>query len=115
VDGLAGAPPVERRLPMRYEVGYGVALSPATTWVDLGGQFAVGVDRDGRFESRGGLEAALAPVEGVGLLARVGSRRTDRGARLFWGTGVVIDRVTMDVAYEPDPAGAGWRIGLRVR
>ncbi|MCU0633745.1 MAG: hypothetical protein MUE41_02630 [Gemmatimonadaceae bacterium] len=112
VDGRAV---VDRQIPTRYEIGYGIPLSPQGTWYDLGGQFAVGLDRDGNVASSGGVEFSLVPVEGVGLVARVGSRRTQGVARMTWGTSLAIDRMAFDVAYEPDPAAAGWRLGIRVR
>jgi hypothetical protein len=107
---------LERRAPSRVQFGYGVPLQPLGVHLDLGGNFLVSVERDGFVASRGGVEAGYAPVEGVSIIGRLGSvRRREVGQRVTMGAGLIIDRVGVDVAFEPDGDNAGWRIGMRIR
>jgi hypothetical protein len=107
---------LERRAPTRVLVGYGVPLSPLLAHLDLGGNVLVSVERDGFVSTRGGVEAGYAPVDGVSFIGRLGTvRRRETGLAVTLGAGILVDRVGIDMAFEPDGNNAGWRLGMRIR
>jgi hypothetical protein len=107
---------LERRAPRRLVVGYGVPLQPLLAHLDLGGNVLVSVERDGFVATRGGVEAGYAPVDGVSFIGRLGTvRRRETGLAVTLGAGILVDRVGIDMAFEPDGNNAGWRLGMRIR
>ncbi len=89
--------------------------------VDLGGEAAVSLLRDGSLSPALGGEATYGWLDGYDVTARAGIRRADRvGAEVAHaagsvGAGISADRLSVDYSYSTEAGVVVHRVGLRLR
>jgi hypothetical protein len=114
-DGAIGGSRVQ--LPRRVTAGLAGGGLPVGPF-DLAVAAAVSVLRNGYVTPAAGIELGYTPLDGYTFAARVGARRTERGAQspLTLGAGISVDRVALDYAYERfGGRGGAHRVGVRIR
>jgi hypothetical protein len=104
-------------LPTQLALGMASGTRPIGRWIDFSGAYELNVRRDGDVFTRGGVEVAYVPLEGVTFTGRVGRRRpqSDQERALTLGGGFAVDRVSLDYGWEALRGGAGHRVMVRVR
>ena len=114
-----GVSTARAELPRRATLGAAIGGYAIGTWLDLGGNAAVTVLRDGFVVPMGGGELSYAPLEGWAIDLRAGVRRVRSGSGerpLTLGGGVTLDRFSLDYAMETFTGGVtAHRVGVRVR
>jgi hypothetical protein len=114
LEGMDGPLPARVTLGVAGGLNGGWNVGP----VDLGFTSAATVRRNGHVVPAAGGEITWSPLDGIGVVGRLGARYPDShaGSPITFGATFFLDRLSVDYAFEGWAGeGSGHRIGIRLR